>query len=291
MALAEEEQAPLSPEPRTLNPEPFPMSVALPQKPLADHTSGVVARLRSLRTRIAAWFWVDGLVRVLWMALALVAVDLAIDWFFRLDKPQRVVMLALMLGVIAWRVYRRLVRPLSATMSDDALALSVESANKELGQSLISALQLSRMEDAEARGMSPTLVSQTVRHGTAAAETISFTSVLDGKEFRLNALLLVIALAIFGLLGYGIAATQPLSIWFNRNILLGYKTWPQKTYLVVERVGENGAVVFPRGEDWTQQVTVREDSEVIPEAVHLDFRRARGRAPLAMKKSSERQFE
>jgi len=252
--------------------------VALPQEPLSQQTSGVVTRLQALRAQIAAWFWVDGLVRVAWMALGLLAADLAIDWFFRLDKPQRVVMLVLMVGVLGWRVYRRLVRPLSATMSDDALALSVESANKQLGQSLISALQLSRMENVEARGMSPMLVAQTVRHGTVAAERVSFGGILDGREFRLNALLLVIALGVFALVGYGIATTGTLSIWFNRNILLGYQTWPQKTYLVVERVGENGAVVFPRGEDWTQLVSVKTESEVIPESVYLEFRRARGAA-------------
>src|SRR5262245_3039808 len=207
-----------------------PMSVALPQKPLAQETSGVVARLQSLRSQIAAWFWVDGLVRVLWLALGLIAVDLAIDWFFRLDKPQRLVMLGLMIGVIAWRVYRRLVRPLSATMSDDALALSVEASNKQLGQSLISALQLSRLEDVESHGMSPALVAQTVHHGTAAAERVRFANVLDGREFRLNALLLAIALGMFAVVGYGIVTTSTLSIWFNRNILLGYATWPQKTY-------------------------------------------------------------
>ena len=267
------------------------MSVALPQKPLANETSGVVARLQALRSQIAAWFWVDGLVRVLWLALGLIAVDLAIDWFFRLDKPQRVVMLVLMIGVIAWRVYRRLVRPLSATMSDDALALSVEASNKQLGQSLISALQLSRMENIESHGMSPALVRETVRHGTDAAQRVSFSNVLDGREFRLNALLLVIALGMFATIGYGIWATSTLSIWFNRNIMLGNGTWPQKTYLVVERVNKDGTVVFPRGEDWTQTVAVRDDSEVVPEAVYLEFRGIRGRAPLAMKKTSDRLFE
>lgn len=260
-------------------------------EPLAQQTSGVVARLRALRTQIAAWFWVDGLVRVLWMALALCAADLALDWFFRLDRPQRMVMLALMLGIVAWRIYRRLVRPLSAAMSDDALTLQVERANKELGQSLISALQLARMDDPESRGMSPTLVAQTVRHGTLAAERVNFSGVLDGREFRLNAVLLAIALVLFGALGYGIAATQPLAIWFDRNVLLGDATWPQKTYLVVERVGKDGRVVFPRGEDWTQLVSVTSESEVVPEQVVLDFRRTRNRGPLAMKKTGDRQFE
>lgn len=267
------------------------MSDAAIKQSLSQQTANVISRLGGLRTQIAAWFWVDGLVRVLWMALALFAVDLALDWFFRMDRPQRALMLAIIVGIVGWRVYRRLVRPLSATMSDDALALEVEAHNKELGQSLISALQFSRLDDLEGRGISPALVRHTVATGAKAAEGISFGGVLDGKEFRLNAVLLVLALAAIGGLAFGVATNSSLGIWFNRNLLLGEATWPQKTYLVIERVGKDGAVTFPRGEDWTQLVTVRDDSEVMPEAVYLDFRQARGRAPQTMKKTADRQFE
>jgi hypothetical protein len=260
--------------------------------PLASRTAPVVARLHRLRARIAAWFWVDGLSRVLWLARGLAAADLALDWLFRMDRAQRGVMLVLMLAVIGYVAWRRLVRPLSATPSDDALALQVEAANKELGQGLISALQLSRIEDAEARGMSPVLVRQTVEHGARAAEGLDFSRILDGREFRLSAVLLALALVLIGGVAYGAAATEgPLAIWFNRNILLGDARWPQKTYLLIERVGDDGRVVFPRGEDWTQLVSVTPESKVVPEQVWLDFRRTRSRAPLAMKRTGERQFE
>lgn len=257
---------------------------------LSQQTASVVSRLASLRQRIAVWFWIDGMGRVLWLALALLSVDLVVDWLFRMDRPQRLVMLVLMLAVVAWLAWRRLVRPLSANMSDDALALQVESINKQLGQSLISALQLARMENVESRGMSPALVRQTVQTGTTAAEAVDFGSVLDAKELRLNSVILVAALSAFAALGWGIANNEPLAIWFNRNILLGERTWPQNTYLVIERA-KDGRVVFPRGEDWTQVVTVRDDSKQVPETVFIDFRRARGRLPQAMKKSAERKFE
>ena len=264
----------------------------IPYQPLTQHTSAVAERLGRLRSQVAAWFWVDGLSRVLWLAIGLAAADLVLDWLFRMDKAQRAVMLVLMLGGIGWLVFRRLVRPLSATMSDDALALSVEARHKELGQGLISALQLARLEGIEGRGMSRALVEQTVLRGTKAAAGIDFAGVLDGREFRLNAVLLALALVVFGAIGVGAALRDSaLNIWFNRNILLGDRSWPQQTYLVIERVNKEGAVVFPRGEDWTQLVSVTPESKVIPETVLLDFRRTTGRAPLAMKKKSQRQFE
>ena len=259
-------------------------------KPLAHETASVVARLQGLRRKIAAWFWIDGLSRVLWLALALAAADLALDWMFRMDRPQRMVMLTICVGLIGWLIYRRLVRPLSATMTDDALALQVEAANRQLGQSMITALQLSRMEDVESRGMSPVLVRQTIQKGAASAERVDFSGVLDGKEFRFNSLLLAVAAGLFVALGWGVTQNQALGIWFNRNVLLGDETWPQKTYLIVERA-QDGRVVFPRGEDWTQLVTVTPESKVVPEAVYIDFRRARGRLAQAMKKTTERQFE
>src|SRR3954468_14590714 len=174
----------------------------IPYTPLADQTAGVVARLARLRSQVEVWFWVEGLVRVLWLALALFAVDLALDWLFRMDRAQRVVMLALMLGALGWAVICWLVRPLSATLTDDALALQVEQANERLGQGLISALQLSRIDDVPSRGMSPLLVRQAVRSGLQLAQEISFANVIDYERFWRNGVLLLVAAVLVG----GIAA-------------------------------------------------------------------------------------
>jgi hypothetical protein len=266
------------------------------QATLSPHQSAtepITSRLAVLRRQVSTWFWVDGLSRVLSFALALFAVDLAIDWMFRLDWPQRVVMLGLIVAAVGWLAYRRLVKPLSAVLADDALALQVEAGNKQLGQAMITAMQLAQLPDAEAKGMSPQLVRHAVRAGVERADRVDFGKVLDEREFRLNCVLLTLALAVCGLLVYGIATSESLNIWFHRNILLdavSVKAWPQDTYLVIERA-EDGRVVFPRGEDWTQLVTVTEESKVIPEVVHIDFRRARNRPSQAMKKSGERQFE
>jgi hypothetical protein len=59
---------------------------------------------------------------------------------------------------------------------------------------------------------------------------------------------------------------------------------------VIERA-EEGKVVFPRGEDWTQLVSVRPDSKVVPNAVYIDFRQARGRPGQAMKRRDDGKFE
>ena len=257
---------------------------------LQQYTSEVVLRLHGLRRRIAAWFWVEGLARVLWTMLAVFAVDLAVDWIFRMDLAQRGVMLLLMAATLIVAAFRWLVRPLSVRLSDDALALVVEGRHKRLGQGMISALQLARLEDPAQRGMSPEMVRQTVISGSQAARSVDFGSVLDQRMFRRNVVVLSAALLLLLIGAVGVAQSQPLAIWFNRNLLLGDKVWPQKTYLVVERASD-GRVKFPRGEDWTQIVTVTPESEVVPANVYLDFRGAGNRHAQAMKKTGERSFE
>jgi hypothetical protein len=259
--------------------------ISLPQ--LSQLTSDVVQRLTQLRRQIAVWFWVDGLSRLLWAAIALLVADMALDWFFRMDRPQRAVMLALIAAVLAYVGYRRLLKPLSATISDDALALEVERRNPNLHQSMISALQFSRMEDFEQRGYSVAMVRQTVQRGATASADLNFRNVLDDREFRMNGVLLFFAIVLLGGLAVGAVMHPMLQIWANRNLFLGDMVWPQKTYLEVQRVVD-GKVVFPRGEDWTQIVSVRDDekyqSRVVPENVYIDFRRARGRTTQLMKR-------
>ena len=259
--------------------------------PLTNETAPVITRLSQLRSQMTRWFLVDGLSRVLWLIIGLCVLDLPIDWYFHMDKPQRVVMLALIGAAVAWLVWRRLVRPLSVEVSDDALCLQVEKGNKQLSEGLISALQFARMPDVAARGMSPMLVRQTVLYGTQAARNVNFGSVLDAKQFQVNVGLVVIALACVVGAGVGMAVKGSfLNTWFNRNVLLGDKLWPQKTYLDVKRV-KDGKVKFPRGEDWTQVVEVTPDSEVVPENVYIDFRHSRGRSVQSMKKIADRPRE
>lgn len=263
--------------------------VAAPQQ-FAEQTHEIVRRLAGLRRWINVWFAVDGLARVLWTMLAVFAADCLLDWCFRMDHAQRVVMLGIMAAVFVAAIYRWLVRPLLAVAGDDALCLQVEQKHPELQQSLISALQFAREPDHSSRGYSLTLVAATVRQGAEAAQWVSFPSVVDSQIYGRNlALLLCAVLCYLGAAG-AIFANPLANIWFNRNLLLSDQNWPQLTYLELLRA-KDGVVVFPRGEDWTQQVEVTADSQLVPSTVTLEFRRARGRSSQVMKKAGDRRFE
>src|SRR5439155_12045416 len=122
----------------------------------------------------------------------------------------RAVILVLMVAALVWAVHRWLVRPLSLAMSDDALALQVERANPQLGQRLISALQLARVADAQSRGMSPHLVRQAVLSGVQVSQEISFSNILDSRRFRRNLGVLITGAIVFGCLTVAALGATPL---------------------------------------------------------------------------------
>jgi len=237
-------------------------------QPPPDILPSIHARLRSLRRRVRLWHAVGGLGRVLAAMLLLAAVDLALDWFVRMDRAQRLICAGLAAAALAAVVYRRLLRPLGAPLGDDALVLRVEGRHRQLRQSLISALQFVRHRPAEpARHVSPALVDATIEQGVRSAAAVDFREVLNSSGFARNvAILAVLALAWAGV-GAAVATTQTMRIWFDRNVLLADRAWPQDTQF--EIVGaSDGRLSIPRGDDHQQAVLAE---GIVPELVKLDY--------------------
>lgn len=240
-------------------------------------------KLGSLRRSVTAWFLADGWCRLLLLMVAVCAVDFLIDRFFKMDRPQRMVMLIVMAVIAVWAVVKYLLRPLGAKVSDDALLLEVEKRKKGAREKLISALELARMDWSQNENVSQTMVDQTIREGERLGRKIDMKSVLRDDRFRLN---LVggglLTLLIVGL-GVWIALDQksPAATWFNRNIVLGDDQWPQDYILVVEGA-DGGTLVIPRGDDWPLTVKVHEKSRKVPDEVKLEMRTSRGTRVEAM---------
>jgi hypothetical protein len=193
----------------------------------------VAGKLRGLRRRITTWFLVDGITRVLFWLFVLINIDFHLDWIFRMDRPQRGIMLVLSLAILAFIVVMRLVRPLLTRPSDEALCLAVEDRFGELQGSLIGAVQLARIADVRAVGASPSLVEATINLGTRQAKGLDFGAILNrrGVLFGLIALLLLTTtMAWIVSVRFG---NTVFSLWYRRNVLLADQPWPWDTYLVV----------------------------------------------------------
>ncbi len=187
----------------TLSTTPKPSTQPIP--------ASIRGRLNQLRGRITRFVVIDGMSRVLAVAVALVLLDLVLDRFFKMDGAQRLVLLCGMIAILAAIVFVRLLRPLLRRVGDDALILQVENQNQQLGESLISTVQFSRQRQQWAsQGYSDALVEATIRQGTGLAENIDFGSTINRPALNRNLVLLLVSLA--GLVRHHMGCVQHQSV-------------------------------------------------------------------------------
>ena len=236
------------------------------ESPLATIESSI----RGVRRSIARWFIVDGLVRLIAAVLVICAIDFGIDYFFQMDRAQRTIMLVLISGAVLWVAWKWLWRPLRAPITDEAICFEVGQQNPAVGERILTSLEFSRT-DWSGQAVSRLLVESAVADGGQAVEPSAFSGILRRGRFATNALLLIVLLV---LLGMGIAGTfnHPLlSIWANRNLMLGDASWPADFQLEVDGL-KDGRIVIPRGDTWPLTVRVADGYKALPEEVQIEFR-------------------
>ena len=239
--------------------------------------ASLTGKLRALRRQIALWFTVDGLNRLLLTALGIIGLDLAIDWYFRMDKAQRGIMLLLALMLLVWVAWRYLVRPLIArrNLTDEALCLEVEQRDKGLSEALISALEFSRADWSQKPNVAMGMVKATIAEGATASESISINGIIRKQRFWWNALGLVVLIGISVAVAVACVSNKTMSTWLNRNVLLGNAVWPEDFYFDVQGA-EGQRVSIPRGDDWPLIAKIREGYRYLPKAVKIEFRSSAG---------------
>ena len=260
------------------------------------HGSGVptsvASKLRGLRMKINTWLFIDGLSRVLAATALLLVLFFLLDYnlsrWVNFDFSLRLGTLVIGCAIVAYLFYRGLIVPFSARVSDDALVLAVEKHyGRDLGESLISAVQFSRMSnEIEVQGVSPQLVRATIDRGTQAADRLPFGSLVDTRWLVVNLAIFVLGAVALGFYAYGATAfrgseyadpnaehaqfklgeksysKQLLGIAFDREVLLKDTPWPQDVYFTLNVGDEDGVIVIPRGDNFELQLRVREDSKI-----------------------------
>ena len=241
------------------------------------------AKLHALRSKVRRWLVFDGLVYLFAWTVGLIVVDYAIDRLFAMDRAQRGVMLILILAILIRMAFMRLVKPLRASLSDDALCREVEQKNEALAEELISAFQFSRQDWSAASGISAEMVDATIAEGVKVADAVSFDTALNQKRLKSN------RIKVFGLAGVvcviGILSLTTTNgrIWLNRNLLLGDAEWPLDFHLKVVGV-DNGRLVAPRGDNWPVIAEVKDGYRRLPDRLEVQIRTAAGRSIEAMDK-------
>jgi hypothetical protein len=233
------------------------MSASLPQP--------ILARLDSLRGALRRWLWIVGLSRLCAAAVALALVSFAVDRYFRMDQAQRALCLATALGILGFLAWRHLFRGIRHSPGADELSWDVELRHPELGQSLISAVQLASSAPA---GTSVSLVQAAIAEGARRIQRVNVKDVLNASRRNRAMWMALGALAV--LVGLGAAFPETAGLWFRRNMLLRNDAWPQVTHLVVLNA-RDGEIWLPRGDDLDLRVEVRK-GDVVPSMVSVDFK-------------------
>ena len=221
------------------------------------------AGLARLRRRLRLAMLAVGLGRLLCLCAALALADYAADRLFRLPRGARGALLAAGAGLVAWRLVRDVLRPLTRRLTDEALALEVErrwgGAGGGRADLLAGALWL-----ADGRGWGSDALRGDVVEGAArAVGGFDPASLLRWRRVRRR---LAAGLGALGLAAVlAVAGGPSTGLWVRRNLLLSGAEWPRRTRLAALRLPE----VVARGEPL--RVSVRAEG-AIPRSARLRVR-------------------
>jgi len=195
---------------------------------------------------LALWFWIGLFLDYGFFKLFGVDWVQVLPWGMRLGTL--IVLLAGLLAAFAVKVLTRLFRE----FSDAALALVLEKRfPKELGDRLITAVELSDTDKAAVYGYSRAMVQETIHEAADRVGKLPIGQVFDWKRLVRRGVLVgvltvvayFVAVGVYGAVAYLREGRGPGSgfsrfhdvaaIWFERNILLDNTIWPRDAHLVV----------------------------------------------------------
>jgi septum formation topological specificity factor MinE len=202
-----------------------------------------------------------GLFLVIWF-LSWVAFDYGvfkaagIDYALYSHWGLRLAFIALMLTILVAYIGVRVYRLLNKDLSYTSLALVLEKRHPELLRDrLITAIELSDLDKAEAQGYSREMIQQTIDEAHERVGQVNVRSVLRWKRLWSKVILASILLVLFA--GFGFAAhaistkafdpnrgghklADVSSIWAERNLLLKNTPWPRRSHIELVEFPESG---------------------------------------------------
>ncbi len=207
---------------------------------------------------LALWFWIG--LALDWGIFALFSYDW-VQELQTLDESKnvafyvRLILLLTLLGCLAALAITKMVLRLTREFSDAAVALVLERRfPRELGDRLITAVEMADPKQAAALGYSQAMVEKTIQDAGERVERLPVAEVFDWRRLRQQWLLAgMLTIGMFILvaaasIAIGMAAemlASPLeffgrfgdtaAIWTERNIFLQDSYWPRQAYLEVVR--------------------------------------------------------
>ncbi|HLN27627.1 MAG TPA: hypothetical protein VK395_07765 [Gemmataceae bacterium] len=204
---------------------------------------------------IALVFWVGLLVDFGFFKL------FGVDWVQAAPRDLRVfVLCALTAGLLVLVTFKMLIR-LLREFRDNALALVLERRfPKDLGDRLITAVEMADPKIGERYGYSQLMIEQTIRDAAERVDRLPVGDVFDWRRLRRYGLLVAaVTVGLYLLVGAAYCALAPAgvsdfavrfhniaTIWFERNILLRDTIWPRQAHLELVGFPESGELKIGR---------------------------------------------
>jgi hypothetical protein len=234
----------------------------------------IVAMLASLRRRIAAYIWSEGLaIGVAWLGVAF-WVSLALDWSVEPPVWVRQGMLVLTAIVAAYILYRFILRRIWLPIADHNLALVLERQFHDFDESLLTTVELTE-QPSHAAAFHPQMLAA-AEH--AAVRRMAGVRLAD--VFRRGPLLRSLAAAAVAILSVAVFAVrepQAMAVWTQRVLQSSDIPWPRRVHLAIEGFDNpERRIVVAKGADLT--VVAKADTRYdVPETVQIRYRTDEGR--------------
>lgn len=256
----------------------------------AQRTASAIVeqRLSALRGALLRWTVVSGGLSLLGVAAVWIGITFALDWWLHVPLTIRMIHLTVLLVLVVWLARRWLLQPLRRLPGRSGLALLYERAYPQLGQTLVSAVEL---DPAAVSGRERALREAILRNAEQRAATIEPAGVLRTREPLLRSLAGAGLLALLALL----ALTQPAAFQLYARRLFGSsEAWPRETTLAFELLSDQGrlelietgerSLRFTKGGDFA--VVIKAQGKV-PDEVELRIQSAGGTETLPLPRSGE----
>lgn len=237
----------------------------------------IKATLRSLRGRIRAYIWAEGVTLVLtWLGTAF-WLGLALDWFFEPPMVIRLAFLAATAIVALWLIGRYLVSRLTTPLADHSMAVVLERRFRHLDDSLLTAVWLTE-NSLDPEKCNPLMLSRTCEEAAERIRQVRVAEVFNPLPLRRStagAIFFAASIALF----FGMFP-EAAQLWLRRGLLLSAEQWPRQSRfleVVGVRDGEeqpfvDGVLKVARGAELT--LLVRADTAMprVPASVELRYR-------------------
>lgn len=255
-------------------PDPSPAGPPPDVRAIVSRLGRLRTRIRGIFTTIAMGRWIVaaiGLLAVFFLADWLLDLPLAVRQFVRLGLlqppaglslgiwlPLLLVSLVLLValtrrnhgaaplfafivggivGLLAWLAVR-LFRPTRVALSDEELALSVESRYDELNDRLAGALDFEQELRDPSRGESAPMMRAVVQEAADAVRALRFDRAVSGRRaLRWAGFALLAALGASVL---GVAFPDTTGLWARRSLLLEDEAWPRDTHMIAVDLRPDG---------------------------------------------------